>query len=224
MDATVLEALKWTGIALGIAASCIVVFRLIFAVCKWIIRFNDQAVSQKEIKDETVDLRTTTDGLKVATDDLKAATHGLKVATSELKVSVENVQVSVEQKLDAMRDLLTNVILYAIPKAKGSSATETNSPLTLSDLRMKISKDLDLEVIAHKLADDLKEQAIGLEDYQIHELSIDFAHNKFVPASEVDQSIRRYSYQECIFREIIMEVLALVLRDKLLEQNGLSVP
>ena len=217
MDATVLEALKWTGIALGIAASCIVVFRLIFAVCKWIVRLNDQIDSQKEIKDEISHLRTTTDGLKVDTSELKAT-------TSEVKVTMANLQISVDQKLDAMRALLANVILNAIPKAKGSSATETNSPLTLSKLGRKISKDLDLEVIAHKLADDLKEQAIGLEDYQIHELSIDFAHNKFVPASEVDQSIRRYSYQECIFREIIMEVLALVLRDKLLEQNGLSVP
>ena len=217
MDATVLEALKWTGIALGIAASCIVVFRLIFAVCKWFVRLNDQIDSQKEIKDEISHLRTTTDGLKVDTSELKAT-------TSEVKVTMANLQISVDQKLDAMRALLANVILNAIPKAKGSSATETNSPLTLSKLGRKISKDLDLEVIAHKLADDLKEQAIGLEDFEIHELSTSFIRKEYKPSADVDRLFKKYVYNEDIPRLVILEVLALVLRDKLLKQNGLSIP
>lgn len=91
------------------------------------------------------------------------------------------------------------------------------SPLRLTDLGRKISEHLGAAAIARDLADEFRDRVAGKPEHEIQETCFDFIENRYVPAKDVDALIRASAYENGIEREQVLRVIAIEMRDRLLQ-------
>ena len=60
--------------------------------------------------------------------------------------------------------------------------------------------------------------------YEIQEFSFDYVENELTPSEDERKAMRRTAYEQGARMEQIRRVLAIELRDKLLERAGLEAP
>lgn len=90
------------------------------------------------------------------------------------------------------------------------------SPLRLTELGEAISQDLDAPRWADGLVPELKEQVAGKLPYEIQEISLE--HVRALRFSDEERrAVQQIAYDNAITEEQVRDVVAIVLRDKLLE-------
>lgn len=98
------------------------------------------------------------------------------------------------------------------------------SPLRLSDLGESISVELDAKTWASRVARKTKTHIDGMQPYEIHEFAFAYIRDEFEPSGEQDAKIRSCAYERALSRDKVLEVLAVELRDSLLELAGAPIP
>ena len=95
-------------------------------------------------------------------------------------------------------------------------ALSSKSPIQLTKFGNEISRTLDFQATAKELAPKLRQRAAGKLKYDIQTLSFDFIRREYQPSREVEVRMKTYSYDEGVAMEIILDVLAVELRNQLL--------
>ena len=98
------------------------------------------------------------------------------------------------------------------------------SPLRLTDLGKSISVTLEAKAWAERTAQGLQAQIEGKQPYEIHEISFAHVKDDFTPTDEQDARIKSCAYENALPRGKVLDVMAVELRDKLLELAGLPAP
>ena len=101
-------------------------------------------------------------------------------------------------------------------RLKGAPFT-SQSPLQLTDLGHTISKEMLAEQWAIQVATDLIDAAKGKPDHEIHEFAFDYAKNRMIPTKTMDEHIRSAAYKYSLSRGQVLEIMAIELRNKLME-------
>ena len=91
------------------------------------------------------------------------------------------------------------------------------SPFELTDLGDNISRCIGAKSWANRVAQELSGQVSGKEPYEISEFSFHYIEEQFTPDREQDVLMRRCAYENAVPRSKVLNVLAVELRDKLLE-------
>ena len=97
-----------------------------------------------------------------------------------------------------------------------SASIGKGSPLRLTELGEKLAAEVQAAEIVHDLADKLSPEVFGKDEYEVQEWCFDFMIDRFAPADTVEARIRKSAYENGVDRDRIMDVLAVMLRDRLL--------
>lgn len=98
----------------------------------------------------------------------------------------------------------------------------SESPLRLSELGKTLSEEIDAEAWVERIADQLKVSVAGKDAYEIQSFCFDYVENTDQYSDQERRTIHKVAYQRGIMAEEIRRVLAIELRDKLLEHTGLA--
>ena len=86
----------------------------------------------------------------------------------------------------------------------------------MTELGRTISNRLNADALVEELAAHLQEKARGKQPYEIQEMSFEFASNEYDPPDDVEALIKACAYDNGLKRQQVLDVLAIVWRDKLL--------
>ena len=92
-----------------------------------------------------------------------------------------------------------------------------NSPVTLTELGRKISKEIRGRDWAVNTADKIKESVQDKTAYEIQEYCKEFVKLRHTFSKEQDTLMKNSAYENGIKRDQVLNVLAIELRDRLLE-------
>ena len=98
------------------------------------------------------------------------------------------------------------------------STVAENSPLRLTQLGDEVAEDLKAAAWARAVAQDLQAEVTGSRPDQIHEFCFSYVHDKYQPDTDLERAISIAAYEKGIDKIEVLNVLAVVLRDQLLEQ------
>ena len=100
---------------------------------------------------------------------------------------------------------------------RSSHTLAGSSPLRLTDLGKSISGRLDAPALAQDLAPLLQKRIEGKTPYEIQEMCFDYIRHEYKPPDQVEALIKACAYDNGIDRGQVVDVLAVELRDRLLE-------
>ena len=148
---------------------------------------------------------------------IAAGTLGFKLSqwVSDVNADRKEFRAFMEEMRTKIESILSR--LPPVPARDGS-------PLRLTDLGERITQTLGGRAWAQETAAVLAERARGKQPYDIQELCTAYVREEFQPTAELDAQIKACAYEGSIKREQVLEVLAIELRDVLLERSGLPVP
>ena len=94
-----------------------------------------------------------------------------------------------------------------------------SSPLTLTSLGRHVSQALDARGWAEQTAPTLADRTKGQDPYTIQEACFTYVADEFQPDAGMEAKIRACAFENGIEREQVVRVLAVELRDQLLERH-----
>lgn len=90
------------------------------------------------------------------------------------------------------------------------------SPVTLTELGERVAEAIQADTWADELLPDVRQRAQGKEPFEVHQLCIDFVDElEYTPDQQ--RLLNRVAFEHGLAASQLPEVLAIVLRDKLLE-------
>ena len=104
-------------------------------------------------------------------------------------------------------------------KSLSPSVLTSGSPLRLTELGRKISDSINGATLAEEFAESLRNQVAGKLPYEIQEMAMAHVKETWTPSEEVDRRIKSVAYENGLKREQVLDVIAIELRDKLLQEE-----
>ena len=101
-----------------------------------------------------------------------------------------------------------------------SPSTVSDSPIHLTELGERISKDIGAKVWAEETARELIEQIQGKTRYEVQMLSFEYA-NSFEPDEELLRKMQEAAFESGIDFRGVQDILGVELRDCLLRMSNL---
>ena len=127
-----------------------------------------------------------------------------------LKSFTENVRDDIRELRQDIKRLLS---------WQGSPTVGGKSPLSLTEIGKKVSNELNMPDMAARLAPYLKSRVEGMLPYDIQEFCFDYIRDEYQLPTEYEAQIKQCAYDNGLDCDDILDALAIVLRDKLLEEN-----
>lgn len=93
----------------------------------------------------------------------------------------------------------------------------SSSPLRLTDLGQVVSQALDAKAWAKRTAEEWRDELAGKQNYEVQEFCFDYVRNQYHPDRDQKARIGTIAYENGIDRREVLNVLAIELRDALLE-------
>ena len=126
--------------------------------------------------------------------------------------SVNSDRKSFKNFMEEVRRDIKEILERLPPKTVTGS-----SPLSLTELGKTISEHIDAQRIANELAGVLSEDLQDKSYYDIQERCTDFITNEFKPSPAQDKIIRESAYEHGVKIEQVKDVIAIELRDAVIE-------
>ena len=121
---------------------------------------------------------------------------------------------NIEKQIADFRDIFVDVFGHRVSKSQ--------SPIRLSDFGESISEEIAAQMWAARISSALKEKITGMDAYEIQVFCFDYVEKTNHYSDEEQRVIREIAYRRGIKVEAVRRVLAIELRDKLLEHAGLE--
>ena len=124
---------------------------------------------------------------------------------------------TVDESVKSLKELMTEIrndvkeIIKSLP-----STLQGKSPLELTDLGERISIQLSAKEWAQRVGNELRDQVVDMEDFEVQEFSESYLSDQFVPSESQDETIRKCIYEHGVGRNQVINVLMVELRDALL--------
>lgn len=122
----------------------------------------------------------------------------------------------VETTLKVIQDKLESIRLDVTRIEAVRNTTSRSSPLRLTELGRKVSARLEATQWAEETAEALRENVKGMEPYGIHAYCREYVENTQL-SDEMDVLIAACMSEYSIDEQQVLDVLAVELRDKLLD-------
>lgn len=121
----------------------------------------------------------------------------------------------VKEDIGGMQEKIDRILDRTFPPSR---LITSKSPLSLTDLGEEVAEDLNAEDWADKKALRVWEDVQEMEDYEVHEYCFDRVRTPQFTGN-MKGAIRKIAYEHGISTEDIYDVLAIVLRDVILERR-----
>ena len=108
--------------------------------------------------------------------------------------------------------------IKGILKGLSPSVIASGSPLRLTELGKKVSDSINAAALADKLAETLRTEIVGKLPYEIQEMASTHV-KEWTPPDDVDRRIKSAAYENGLKKSQILDVIAIELRDKLLQEE-----
>ena len=137
---------------------------------------------------------------------------------SKMDSGVSGVERSVEGLRSEMRDFMKE-IRSDIKKIfnRLSPTTRIGSPISLTRLGEKVSGEIGAPEWARVIAPKFLDEVSGQSPYFIQEFCMDFCTTRYAPDQDVKARLEQCAYENGIDLDSVLRVLAVELRDRLLE-------
>ena len=139
------------------------------------------------------------------------AAGGWFVAVNSDRKSFREVMKEVKDDIKEVRKDIKKIFQLLPPKAVYSG-----SPLQLTDFGKRISECLTSGLIVDNLISAVRGRQKDKSSYDIQELCFDYVRNEWKVPDETESLIRACAYENGTDRELVLEVIAIELRDRLL--------
>lgn len=106
----------------------------------------------------------------------------------------------------------------------GRDVIKVESPIRLSDFGESISEDVSAHAWAERVSETVKTIVKDMDAYEIQVFCFEYVENNAEYSDEEQRTIRKIAYEQGVKAEDVRRVLAVELRDKLLEHVGLGTP
>ena len=116
----------------------------------------------------------------------------------------------VQGELERIRTSIEQILHRLPPTTIGHS-----SPIALTDLGQKVSHELDAPGWAERTAPELVADIEGQDPYTIQQTCFEYVGDEL--DADMEAKVRSCAYENGLDREQVVNVLAVVLRDRLLE-------
>lgn len=204
----------------SITAAAIAVAALVFRVGRWtgdvnsdrsqfrefMVTMRDEfGAFRKEMRDEFREFR----------NEMRDEFHG---HLEEIRKDIRDIRGNIAENREFSRKISQDVEgIKATLGQLPSTAVSDSSPLHLTDMGESISAALQARKWAERTAAALGERVKGKRPYEIQDLSFEYVKNEFEPTEEQEVEIRTCAYEKGVKRDIVLDVLAVELRDVLLK-------
>lgn len=186
-----ISLLPWAWAPISIAV--ITLLSIVFAAGRWVGRFGQKVDGVGEKVDQKIDvIRQKVDSVD---ENLKSTNLTLSTFMTEIREDIKR-------------------IFGRLPP----TSLEHNSPMRLSKMGADISMTLGATTWAKRTAASERMQMAGKPEYDVQEFCFDYVR-RFKPDPELDALIKACAYQHGIDRDAVLAVLAIELRDVLLDQT-----
>ena len=118
----------------------------------------------------------------------------------------------IQNEISKIHDSIESILVRLPPTTIARS-----SPLTLTSLGQHVSQELDARGWAERTAPTLADRAEGQDPYTIQEACFKYVADEFQPDADMEAKIRSSAFENGIDRDQVVRVLAVELRDQLLE-------
>lgn len=98
-----------------------------------------------------------------------------------------------------------------------SETVSGDSPLQLTEKGRSISQSLNADRWAKEIAPTLAQRVEGMVPYDIQEFCRSYVRDEFRPPPDLEVKIKECAYQNALDRHSVLDVLAVELRDQLLQ-------
>ena len=98
-----------------------------------------------------------------------------------------------------------------------ATSVKGSSPLTLTELGEQISNEVGAKKWAEQIAEELQESVKNMEPFEIQDICFDYVKEKFQPEPEFLKLLQTSAYNTGLDLKKVYDVLAVELRDHLLE-------
>ena len=142
------------------------------------------------------------DRIQEKTDRIQAKTDKIQAKTDRIQEKTDRIQENVHELMGVTRNV-----------------SKPGSPLTLTELGNKVAKCLESNDIFKNMEPIPSDQIHGKQPYEIHDICFDYVHDKLQPSSEMEVAIRSCAYENGVKYGDVLEVMAIVLRDRLLQNH-----
>ena len=139
---------------------------------------------------------------------------------TRLEKRIERTEERTGERLDRMEGRLLGAIRSILPIG---DVIASRSPITLTRLGAEVAEDMEAEAWAEKLAAELGGTA-GTRNFEIQEFAFEYVEREGVFQPKERDRIREVGYNRGLRTYAVRRVLAIKLRDRLLEQAGLEAP
>ena len=129
----------------------------------------------------------------------------------EFKLDTKKALAEIRDDINEMRHDIKKLL-----SAQPRNVLAGTSPLQLTDLGEDVSKRVGAVAWAMQAAPRLADQMRGMNAYEIQEFCMDYMRNGYQRTPEQDQSFKECAYENGIKLEQVLDVCAVVLRDRLL--------
>lgn len=187
-----------TSITLAVIAVAV----LIFKAGRWV---NTVDSDRAQFRDFMKEMR---DEFRTFRKEMREEFHGY----------LEEIRKDVRENRETTRKIGEDVEVIKATLARfPSAAVSDSSPLHLTDIGESISDALQAREWAERTAAGLGERVKGKRPYEVQDISFEYVKNEFKPTDEQEVEIRTCAYEKGVKRDIVLDVLAVELRDALLK-------
>ena len=200
--------LLFFSVAVGIIAICTVVFK----VARWTGDVNHDRKAFRELMERVLgELKEISDGIRGVRDDIKGVRDDIKGVRDDIKVVSDEVK-GVRDDIKEVNGGVKEILMRLPSESSGHS-----SPLRLTGQGRSMSRDLKARDWAETKTAEFADRLRGKQPFEVHEFSLKYVREEFRPDAEWDARIGACAYENGMTRDKVLDVLALELRDALLE-------
>ena len=209
---------EWASLLITVAAIAVAV--LIFKAGHWVNAVDaDRAQFRdfmQEVRDEFGAFRKEIrDEFHAFRQEMRDEFHGY---LEEVRKDIRGIRGDFRENLEISRKIHEDAAEIKAALARlPSAAVSDSSPLHLTDIGESISATLRAREWAERTAAALGERVKGKRPYVVQDLSFEYVKREFKPTEEQEVEIRTCAYEKGLKRDIVLDVLAVELRDALLK-------
>lgn len=153
-----------------------------------------------------------------AVSGLAALIFKAGVWKSKVDSGMSGAEKSMEGFRSEMRDFMRE-IRSDIKKIfnRLSPTTGSGSPISLTELGEKVSREIDAPEWARRMAPAFLDEVKGRSPYSIQEFCMDFCTSKYKPDDDLKNRFEQCAFDNGIDLDSVLRVLGVELRDRLFE-------
>ena len=209
------------SIVIAAVAIIIAIASVSFKVSRWAAGVDiDRSIFRDLMEKVVEELKGIRDDIRGVRDDIRGVNDGIKRVDDGIKRvddGIKGVRDDIRGVNDGIQEVLSRLPPPSEPMLK-------SSPLRLSEQGKEMSRRMGVREWAKATAADFAEGLRGKQPYEVHEFCFRYVKEEFRPEGDWDAKIGACAYESGMGRDKVLDVLAIELRDVLLDRLGGDAP